>query len=109
MALIACPECSSKVSDRAPTSPNCGYPISRPRPEVQREPAPIRVTEVQFTRKWIKVLSSLVSVPYVAGIILWIVPVNLFGEAQIAVAFLLIIAGIVLSIPVGLIRWWHHA
>jgi DNA-directed RNA polymerase subunit RPC12/RpoP len=27
MALIACPECGSDVSDRAPTCPRCGVPI----------------------------------------------------------------------------------
>jgi zinc-ribbon domain len=29
MALIACPECGSEVSDKAPTCPRCGVPIFR--------------------------------------------------------------------------------
>lgn len=28
MALISCPECGKQISDRAPTCPNCGCPIS---------------------------------------------------------------------------------
>ena len=31
MALMACPECNKKVSDKAETCPNCGFPISRKR------------------------------------------------------------------------------
>lgn len=27
--LIACPECSREVSDRAPTCPQCGFPIAQ--------------------------------------------------------------------------------
>ncbi len=33
MALIPCPECRERVSDRAPTCPRCGYPI---RPQAVR-------------------------------------------------------------------------
>lgn len=28
MALISCPECNGKVSDRAKSCPHCGYPLS---------------------------------------------------------------------------------
>lgn len=28
MAMIKCPECRKKISDRAKICPNCGYPIS---------------------------------------------------------------------------------
>lgn len=28
MALIACPECSKQISDKAYACPNCGYPTS---------------------------------------------------------------------------------
>ena len=27
MALVTCPECGRKVSERADACPNCGYPI----------------------------------------------------------------------------------
>jgi TM2 domain-containing membrane protein YozV len=30
MALISCPECSTKVSDRAANCPSCGCPIAKP-------------------------------------------------------------------------------
>ena len=29
MALISCPECKSKVSDRAASCPKCGYPLQQ--------------------------------------------------------------------------------
>ncbi len=28
MALIKCPECSSDISDKAPSCPKCGYPMT---------------------------------------------------------------------------------
>jgi len=28
MALISCPECSHRVSDKAPACPSCGYPVA---------------------------------------------------------------------------------
>jgi predicted amidophosphoribosyltransferase len=38
MALIDCPECTHKISDRAAYCPNCGYPLKeskeRPRPDL---------------------------------------------------------------------------
>lgn len=32
MALLACPECGGKVSDRATSCPHCGYPMSHKNP-----------------------------------------------------------------------------
>ena len=29
MALIKCPECEKKISDKANACPNCGYPVNR--------------------------------------------------------------------------------
>ncbi len=31
MALIVCPECSGKVSDKAFACPACGYPMAQPK------------------------------------------------------------------------------
>lgn len=28
MALMSCPECGHRVSDRAPACPSCGYPVA---------------------------------------------------------------------------------
>ena len=44
MALIACPECSTQVSEKAPNCPNCGHPINtdmvkqQPQAIVQQQP-----------------------------------------------------------------------
>jgi RNA polymerase subunit RPABC4/transcription elongation factor Spt4 len=34
MALIACPECASQISDKAPTCPQCGVPLAAAPKEV---------------------------------------------------------------------------
>jgi uncharacterized paraquat-inducible protein A len=36
MPLIVCPTCQARVSDRAPTCPQCGEPLRRSRPDVTR-------------------------------------------------------------------------
>ena len=70
MALVNCRECGAKVSDRAPTCPMCGYPINLPRPERRDRPTRVQVTEVQFTRKWIKVFSVLSLAAFFGGLYL---------------------------------------
>ena len=42
MALISCKDCGHKVSDRAPTCPQCGRPIA---PREEREPQVIKVEQ----------------------------------------------------------------
>lgn len=37
MALIKCPECGKEISDKAPTCPNCGYPINTDTPNGIKE------------------------------------------------------------------------
>ena len=41
MALINCPECSTEVSDRAPTCPKCGSPIAIKEQHSAKTTAPI--------------------------------------------------------------------
>ena len=38
MALISCPECGKEVSDRAPASIHCGYPLSSAAPYADFRP-----------------------------------------------------------------------
>jgi predicted amidophosphoribosyltransferase len=38
VALVACPECQSQVSDQAESCPRCGYPLKREREATK--PAP---------------------------------------------------------------------
>ena len=33
--LISCKECNHKISDKATTCPNCGYPLRRIKPEIK--------------------------------------------------------------------------
>ena len=39
MALVACPECRTQVSDQAESCPHCGYPLKRDR-EAAKAPPP---------------------------------------------------------------------
>jgi TM2 domain-containing membrane protein YozV len=39
MALINCPECSTKVSDQATSCPSCGYPIAKSREHARDAPS----------------------------------------------------------------------
>lgn len=41
MALLTCPECTGKVSDRAAACPHCGYPVT-PQKAQRRKPQPNR-------------------------------------------------------------------
>lgn len=55
MALIACPECGSEVSDKAPTCPRCGAPI-----------APAKLANVPTSRRRVRTVVIL----SVAGVVL---------------------------------------
>lgn len=47
MALIACPECKTQVSDHAKSCPSCGYPIakSEPSPSFVAAPAIVAIAK----------------------------------------------------------------
>lgn len=54
MALIACPDCQTHISDAAPACPRCGRPIAAtpqpqwPQPQQQWQPqAPVQVKQVR--------------------------------------------------------------
>jgi len=40
VALVACPECQSQVSDQAESCPRCGYPLKRQRDAAKASPPP---------------------------------------------------------------------
>lgn len=102
MALVKCPDCYEKVSDRAPTCPRCGCPINEVPSGGRRDrPQAVRVTEVQFTRKWVKLLGFLSFVAVWGGFFLQ-------GE-QPLVGSLVLVAGLVGCVMSSVAHWWLHA
>ena len=73
MALIDCPECGNKVSNRAPHCPSCGVPITAVEPVNPRKP---QILTVQETSKRLKVHEGAATVLSLIGIVfllLWVV------------------------------------
>lgn len=101
MSLVKCPECHGNVSNRAPGCPNCGCPINGSRPNMwAHRHEPIRVAEVQFTRKWIKVLGVISLIAFWGGF---------YVQSQSPVGPVLLIGGLVGGVISSVAGWWHHA
>ena len=52
MALIKCPECTKEISDKAPTCPGCGCPITSAK---IHEEVGVNLSTVQLTSKSLKI------------------------------------------------------
>ena len=106
MALIVCPECDQRISDRAAACPSCGYPINENRKNTQ-------VIE-QTGKKW-KIHRILASILCVIGIII-ILPmiepdplanVNIsLGQVIVGMGFMG--AGLIWLVFAGFFAWWYH-
>ncbi len=51
MALIDCPECGHRISDKAQSCPNCGYDMVAHFQEIAAKERLIRLVEVQDNRR----------------------------------------------------------
>ena len=102
MALVNCPDRHDKVSDRAPACPKCGCPIGGSRPGRVGEPMTVRVSELQFTRKWVKVLGVLSLVAFWGGFYVQ-------QNVEPLVGTMLVIAGLVGGVTSSIAHWWLHA
>lgn len=67
MALIMCPECGQKISDKAEKCPNCGYPIAPVEKELAKEPE-VRESEQPAENKKSKKKSLLAAC--IAGLVI---------------------------------------
>lgn len=54
MALIECPECGREVSDKAPTCPGCGAPISAQEDSEVMEREPGMEYEQEVDEEWLR-------------------------------------------------------
>jgi len=107
MALIACPDCSTQVSDRAPTCPKCGAPIAG---RLEAEAAGAALTTVQETSKRLKVHILISSLCFWGGLIWVVVAVQdaQAGATPNPIPSLLTIAGLFWYIVTKVRIWWHH-
>lgn len=113
MALTTCPDCQKKISDAAPSCPNCGRPMSAPRQASVRAAAGAAdVQVIEATSKKYKGIQ-------LAGVVL-----ICLGVVTCSVAFmgenknpspgfatfngLIWTAGIVLYMWGRIAAWWHH-
>jgi len=107
MPLIACPDCSTQVSDRAPTCPQCGAPIAG---RQEAAAAGALLTTVQETSKRLKVHILIAALCFWVGLIGTNV---LMFDARTGVALtiipsLLTVVGLLWYIVTKFRIWWHH-
>ena len=101
MALIACPDCSREVSDKAPSCPHCGTPIASAQ-EHQQVGVPLMT--VQETSKRLKGHILIAAVLFWGGI-LWMFT---GGTEAAPLATLSITAGFFWWVATRFRIWWHH-
>lgn len=86
MALIKCPECGKKISDKATSCPNCGYPITI---NQQQNPTPIQIQPMQqevkpknSTLGILALIFSILGCTFFIGIILAIIDIRKKDNAK---------------------------
>ena len=108
MALINCPECKQKVSDKAPACPGCGCPIASSG-EVRATGAPITTT--QTTSKRLKLHSLGAALLLIVGVVWFLgnmAEVDQSGGVPSPVPRFLMIGGFIWFIVTRFRVWWHH-
>jgi uncharacterized membrane protein YvbJ len=103
MPLIACPDCSTEVSDRAPTCPKCGAPIAG---RAEAVATGVSLTTTQQTSKQLKLHMLLASLCFWVGLV-WLI-FSSTADAPSFVAIILLLVGIVWYISTRSRIWWHH-
>lgn len=105
MALIDCPECGHRVSDKAATCPSCGFGIAMAR---ETAAAGQELTTVQHTTKRLKTHSLISFLIGAFGTLLLLG--GLFGQAPgiFAAGFLIAFVGLGWFTFTQVRVWWHH-
>lgn len=104
MALIECPDCQKKVSDRAPACPNCGAPIATAN-------AGTSVQTVEQTAKRFKLHSLLASSIFAIGMFMMIVSSQSStrtDDTWPALWLTTMLIGMSWYIINRIRMWWHH-
>jgi uncharacterized membrane protein YvbJ len=109
MALIHCPECSTQVSNQAPTCPTCGSPIAG---RIEASAAGANLTTTQATSKRFKLHIILASLCFWSGMIWMFSSIKTFQTGTVpetnALPSLLIVTGLFWYIGTKVRIWWHH-
>jgi len=107
MPLIACPDCATQVSDRAPTCPKCGAPIAN-RPDVVATGTPLTTT--QLTSKRLKAQIVWSSLCFWVGLV-WLIFSMVGSEPGSGPSFIpviLLLIGTIWYVSTRYRIWWHH-
>jgi Flp pilus assembly protein TadB len=95
MSLIACPDCSTSVSDAAPACPKCGRPIA--------------ATTIEQTGKNVKGAQLLGAMLTIGGCVTTVANVgNPPASSALVAGYLVMMAGLVIFIWARLLAWWEH-
>ena len=107
MALVNCSECSAKVSDKASTCPQCGYPISAEnittQPNITTQSNIVTTQETGKTLKLNSLLSGLVTA--IGVVVMFSGGRTVEGSPLIA---LVIFIGLAWFTVTRFRIWWHH-
>ena len=108
MALIACPECSRKVSTRAEVCPQCGCPLTVG-PDVV---AGRRVQTVEQTAKTFKAWRLAGNIIAVVGTLILLMGCTVMREsgetAGVWLGVSIIGIGVLTDVAARVVAWWHH-
>jgi uncharacterized membrane protein YvbJ len=102
MALIDCPECGYRVSDKADSCPQCGYKINEYKKYEEpyvRESNHVTIERTKKTFKFQGVLSTLI---FIIGLLL------LCSKEARTIGVWFICIGLGWNIINGIRVWWHH-
>lgn len=101
MSLISCPECASEISDKAPSCPKCGVPIS-----AENIATESNLVTTQETSKVLKIQIGLSAAITFLG--LWAIYATPARSDARGFAIFVTVVGVVWFIVSKVRAWWHH-
>lgn len=112
MALISCPECGKKVSDKAPACPSCGLPLAKGTTpasastarDSQETKGPLRsapIQTIEATSKPFKLATLLGSLSIILGFIF-------VANESAAGGFVFLLIGLAAVVYGRMGAWWYN-
>ena len=107
MALITCPECSTRVSELASACPHCGAPISTAK-DVASAGTPLAT--IQETSKKLKFHIIISAILFWGGLIMLFGNIDSVkaGESMSLLPSFAMMAGLIWYFVTRIRIWWHH-
>jgi len=104
MALVKCKECGKKVSNKAETCIECGYPLSKSKKNGSEE-----IKTLQKTRKSLKLQLLLSKIILIGGIIALFYVYGITNDSvKIEIYTYVVIASFILYLVTKIRIWWNH-